>query len=151
MVLGMAFGCILNNADYKTTGPGGRLVHATLIVDPVPEAGPNVAKIREKVLFDFDSYKIDAAADATIEKVAMVMKQALDTQLVLAGHTDKYGADDYNATLSLNRANAVKAALVDEGIAADRIVKVEGLGKTQLLPKLTNRENRRVLILSFGD
>ena len=153
MVLGLALGCLnkINDTDFRTRGPEGRLVHATLIVDPVPEAGPNVAKIREKVLFDFDSYKIGAEADATIEKVAMVMKQAPDTQLILAGHTDKHGSDDYNMTLSVNRAEAVKAALVDEGVAADRIVKVNGFGKKQLLPELTNRENRRVLILSVDE
>ena len=77
------------------------------------------------------------------------MKAHPDTILALKGHTDHYGADDYNMTLSLNRANAVKAALVDEGVAADSIKSIEGFGKTQLIPNLTNRENRRVLILSI--
>ena len=77
------------------------------------------------------------------------MKANPDTVLALDGHTDKYGAEDYNITLSLNRANAVKDALVDEGVPADSIAKVQGWGKQQLIPDLTNRENRRVLILSI--
>ena len=79
------------------------------------------------------------------------MKKNPDTVIALKGHTDKYGADDYNQTLSENRANAVKAALVDEGVPAGSIKSVEGFGKTQLIPNLSNRENRRVLILSIGD
>jgi len=152
MVVGLTLGCLskINNADYRTNGPDGRLVHAVLLVDEVPEA-PTVAKIREKVLFNFDSYKLDDAAMATVEKVAAAMKSAPDTDLALAGHTDKYGSDDYNQTLSENRANAIKNALIAKGVSEDRIVDVTGFGKKELLPKLTNRENRRVLILSVDE
>ena len=130
-----------------------KIVTVDLQLDPEPVVvnEPQVIKIREKVLFDFDSYKMDAEAEGTVEEVAKLIKAYPDTLLALAGHTDKYGAEDYNQTLSENRANAVKDSLVDEGVAAERIAEVQGFGKTQLIPNLTNRENRRVLILSIGD
>jgi outer membrane protein OmpA-like peptidoglycan-associated protein len=140
---------MLQNHDYSTLGPGTREVNAVLILDPVEDM-PNVVKIRQKVLFDFDSYEMDVVAQSTVAAVAVLMKEHSDTFLVLAGHTDKYGTKEYNDQLSVNRANAVKGALVDKGIDEDRIDAV-GYGKSQLLPDLSNRENRRVLILSLDD
>ena len=127
-----------------------KIITVDLQLDPVPDE-PMLTKIREKVLFDFDSYKLDAEAESTVEKVAELMAEYPDTMLALQGHTDHYGSDDYNHTLSANRAITVARALVDEGVPGANIVQVEGFGKTQLIPNLTNRENRRVLILSVGE
>jgi len=135
------------------------IVSVDLQLDPVelpkPVAAavkaPTAIKIKEKVLFDFDSYALDTEAGIIVEKVANLMAKYPDTIIVLKGHTDKHGPTNYNQTLSENRANAVKNALVDNGVGPIRIAKVEGFGKTQLIPNLTDRENRRVLILSFGD
>ena len=149
-MVGLLASCSIQNHDYSTLGPGSREVNAVLILDPVEDM-PNVAKIRQKVLFDFDSYKLDTVAESTTKAVAALMKEHPDTILVLQGHTDKYGTNEYNQKLSENRANAVKDSLVAKGVPADRIAKVEGFGKTQLIPNLSNRENRRVLILSIGE
>lgn len=133
-----------------------------LHLDPVPEPvkaaavrtappKPTTMKIREMVLFDFDSYTLDSEADYIVMKVASLMKHYPDTIIKLEGHTDKVGTVNYNQTLSENRANAVKDALVESGVADNRIAGVRGFGKSQLIPNLTDRENRRVLILSIGD
>jgi outer membrane protein OmpA-like peptidoglycan-associated protein len=148
MVIGLS-GCSIGDTDFSTMGPGSREVNAVLILDPVEDM-PNVVKIRQKVLFDFDSYKLDAVAESTVEAVAILMKEHPDTLLILEGHTDKYGTNEYNDYLSLNRSEAVKAVLVDEGIDEDRI-NVVGYGKTRLIMDLSNRENRRVLILSIDE
>ncbi|MDX1806209.1 MAG: OmpA family protein [Paenisporosarcina sp.] len=144
--VGLLFSC--SGVDSNRHQYSDRMVHA--ILEEVPDE-PLVAKVREKVLFDFDSYKLDAEAESVVEKVANVMKDFPDTMLVLEGHTDKYGSAEYNQTLSENRANAVKDALIFEGVPAENIVSVKGFGKTKLIPNLSNRENRRVLILSFDE
>ena len=127
-----------------------KIVTTDLQLDPVPDE-PMLTKIREKVLFNFDSYALDNEATSIVDKVAALMFQYPDTLLALKGHTDKYGAENYNQILSENRADAVEDALVDSGVDSGRILSVEGFGKSQLIPNLTNRENRRVLILSVGD
>lgn len=141
------------NKWHGVTG-GSKLVDAVLIEEPeveVVKADPTTVKIKDKVLFDFDSFKLDDQAQSTITAVAGLMKKYPDTVLAIEGHTDKYGPDDYNIDLSINRANAVADSLIAEGVAQERISKVIGFGKQQLIPNVTNRENRRVIILSIGE
>ena len=107
-----------------------------------------VAVINAKVLFDFDKYNIDTVAKLTLEKIATEMEEYPETLLILKGHTDKVGSDEYNQILSEDRADAVEDYLVQAGVSADRIVSVKGFGKTMLLPEMTDHENRRVIILS---
>jgi len=148
----LSFSCVrsIGNHDYSTLGPGSREVNAVLILDPV-EDEPNVANIRQKILFDFDSTKLDAVSLSIVKGVASIMKEHPDTVLALKGHTDKYGSDAYNQTLSENRAIAVQNALIEAGIDPENIASIEGFGKTQLLKNVVNRENRRVLILSIDE
>ena len=152
LVLAMVGGLLIScnsgiyNHPISSKGP---VVDAVLQVDPTDE--PMVTKIREKVLFAFDSYALDAEAKTIVKKVAALLDEYPDTLLALEGFTDKYGSAEYNQKLSENRANAVKNALVALGVDAESIVRVEGFGKTKLIPNLSNRENRRVLILSIDE
>ena len=49
--------------------------------------------------------------------------------LTIEGHTDSKGTDEYNMTLSQKRANAVRAYLIEKGIAESRL-KATGFGET---------------------
>jgi len=59
------------------------------------------------VYFDTAKYNINAASQATLDKLANVLKEYPDTDVLVVGHTDSVGADDMNMTLSKNRAMAV--------------------------------------------
>ena len=71
-------------------------------------------------------------------------------RVMLAGHTDTSGPEAYNMALSLRRANAVKNALVREGVPAAAIA-VIGRGEQGLLVKTADGvrepQNRRVEIV----
>jgi len=115
-------------------------------VSRVAEA--KVAEIEGIVLFDFDKFNIDIVAALSLEKIAADIADAPDTLIILKGHTDRHGTDEYNQILSENRANAVEDYLVAAGVSVENIMSVKGYGETLLLPEMTDHENRRVIILS---
>lgn len=59
------------------------------------------------VYFDTAKYNINAASQATLDKLANILKEYPDTNVLVVGHTDSVGAEAMNMTLSKNRAMAV--------------------------------------------
>lgn len=59
------------------------------------------------VYFDTAKYNINVASQATLDKLANILKEYPDTNVLVVGHTDSVGADEMNMTLSKNRAMAV--------------------------------------------
>jgi OOP family OmpA-OmpF porin len=85
-----------------------------------------------------------------VTNLAEVLKAYPNARVELVGHTDNTGAPDTNQTLSQDRANAVKAMLVSQGVNGDAIA-TNGYGQTR--PVATNdtpegRERNRRLELN---
>jgi outer membrane protein OmpA-like peptidoglycan-associated protein len=99
------------------------------------------------VQFDFDSATILPSARAQLDALAEGIRRLPENrQVVIEGHTDAQGADDYNQRLSLRRAAAVRLYLVEmHGIDARRLRDV-GMGERQPIAGFDPYapENRRV-------
>jgi outer membrane protein OmpA-like peptidoglycan-associated protein len=97
--------------------------------------------------FDTDSAVIREESRSTVEKIAAVLKQKPDWQMIIEGHTDSTGTTAHNQTLSENRAQSVRDFLVSAGIASTRL-KAVGLGASKPLgpndTELGRAQNRRV-------
>lgn len=71
--------------------------------------------------FDFASTKLRAESEPLLKQVAGLLNEHPDWQLTLEGHTDNVGGATYNQTLSEQRAAAVVANLVAQGVDAARL------------------------------
>jgi len=102
------------------------------------------------VFFDWDRSNLSQQALTTIGQAAAQFKAKGNARIVATGHTDRSGPDDYNMALSLRRANAVKDALVRNGVPATAI-SVIGKGESQPLVQTADGvrepQNRRVEIV----
>lgn len=76
----------------------------------------------EMVHFDFDKSDIKPEFALYLDKLAMLMLNSPDIELLIMGHTDVKGSVDYNYGLSERRSKAVMAYLNNKGINFDRMV-----------------------------
>lgn len=93
-----------------------------------------ILSVASDVLFAFDSDNLSQQARRSLTDVAEVIIRAAEGQVLVVGHTDSKGSDDYNVDLSRRRAEAVAAFLMEHGVAADR-VGVEGRGEGEPVAK----------------
>jgi outer membrane protein OmpA-like peptidoglycan-associated protein len=106
------------------------------------------------VLFDTAQYSLKPGAREKLAKVSGIILAHPGLKIEVEGHTDSVGGDDYNMTLSENRANAVRSYLVGQGVSADA-VSAKGFGKTT--PVADNataagrQMNRRVELVVSGE
>jgi outer membrane protein OmpA-like peptidoglycan-associated protein len=105
------------------------------------------------VLFDTGQASLKPGADRALDRLAQFLKDSPNSAVLIEGHTDSVGGDDYNLGLSQRRAQSVADALSSRGISSDR-VQTKGLGKAY--PVASNdtqagrQQNRRVEIV-FSD
>jgi outer membrane protein OmpA-like peptidoglycan-associated protein len=112
---------------------------------PAPAAPPSFM-----VFFDWDRSNLSAQALNTIKQAANAFKAKGQARVTATGHADRSGPDQYNMALSLRRANAVKNALVREGVPATAIAVVgrgESMPLVQTADGVREPQNRRVEIV----
>ncbi|MFV0506420.1 MAG: OmpA family protein [Bacteroidales bacterium] len=105
---------------------------------------------QDGITFPTNKYELDAASKENLAKLSDIFQEFPDTYLRVKGYTDDVGKEDYNMTLSKNRAESVSKYLLTQGIDPIRI-ETQWFGET--LPKVANdspgnrAKNRRVEVL----
>lgn len=79
------------------------------------------AKGLERIHFDFDQYVLTDAAKSILVSNAGLLRAAAAVKVLIEGHCDERGSDEYNLALGEKRALATKTYLVSLGVAAERM------------------------------
>jgi outer membrane protein OmpA-like peptidoglycan-associated protein len=127
--------------------------NAVKIDAPLLETSLNDLFKAEPILFGTGSSVIDAKSDATIAKAAALLQGEPVGNVTVEGFTDNTGGVAKNKQLSLARAHAVLLALVDRGVAPERLT-AKGFGPERPLADNATPEgratNRRVEVVVTG-
>ncbi len=104
--------------------------------------------------FDSDKAVIQPQSGPLLDDVATVLESFPDWTLRIVGHTDASGDAGHNQALSLQRAEAVRSALVERGIDAGRL-EAAGVGADRPVAANETAEgrelNRRVELMRVSD
>jgi outer membrane protein OmpA-like peptidoglycan-associated protein len=102
-----------------------------------------------EVSFDSNKADIKSTFYSPLNKIAEIMMRYPQSQIIVAGHTDSVGSEQYNQDLSLRRARSVVNYLVDHGVAVSRM-SAEGRGEMEPIAmndtEAGRAQNRRVEI-----
>lgn len=153
--------CVKDLAPKVTPAPAAPMPLAAVVkpqpAAPTPQPAPTVSRVtfQAETLFDFDRSVIKPAGRDMLNGfvTSLNFSKARYDLVIVVGHTDSIGSDDYNMRLGLRRAEAVKAFLVNAGISAGSI-KTSSQGERQ--PVADNKTaagralNRRVEISVSG-
>jgi outer membrane protein OmpA-like peptidoglycan-associated protein len=141
---------VMVGLTYRFGAPKASKV-AAAAPTPAPAAKP-AAPVAQNymVFFDFDKATLTPEGQAVVSKAAAAYKAGARPRIDLTGHADRAGSDAYNMKLSQRRADAVKAALVGQGVAAGQIAvaaKGESAPLVSTADGVREPQNRRVEIV----
>jgi len=105
-------------------------------------------------MFEVNSFQLGGSAKNNLQELSAILQKYDDTEIVVQGHTDSSGADDYNFELSEKRAKNVRNYLVQNGVNSPRFT-IEGYGEA--MPIASNettsgkQQNRRVELAIYAN
>jgi peptidoglycan-associated lipoprotein len=111
-------------------GPGGTVEQSARVTVNKPTQAALPPSMTEEelfaqnvkdVYFNYDKYEIESGDTSKVADDAAFLAKYPDMKVVIGGHCDERGSEEYNIALGENRAEALKKALVAQGIPATRI------------------------------
>lgn len=136
---------LIDVVETKKAETGRVVANAEAMGKDLEELGRTVL---DGLFFDHDKATLTAESKPALDEVAKLLGTLSDKKFYVVGHTDASGTYAYNTKLSADRAEAVRAALLnDYGVAPDRL---QSAGVGPLAPAFTNgseggrEKNRRV-------
>lgn len=120
----------------------------------VERVGEGIAVTFESgVLFPYNSDQVLPAGRENLRQLANSLRNYPGTTVLIVGHTDSSGSDEYNMGLSYRRAESARAFLAQQGIESSR-VRVEGRGESEPVAdnstEAGRQQNRRVEVAIFA-
>lgn len=125
-------------------------------------AGAKIERVGEGIkitfdsglLFDVNKATLRPASEEQLTRMAVILNKYPDTNILLEGHTDATGSDEYNLNLSRLRAQSVANFLANQAVSTARF-SVMGYGESQPIAdnetEMGRQQNRRVEVAIFAN
>ena len=97
-----------------------KAVDESSVKDEVVPSHDQIAGM-ERINFDFDQFTLSAEARSVLGNNAKYLAANSGSQVVIEGHCDERGSDEYNLALGESRALAAKNYLISLGVSAKRL------------------------------
>jgi peptidoglycan-associated lipoprotein len=94
---------------------------AAKVATPQPSEADLFAKNAKDLFFNFDKANIRPDQVPVTNNDAKFLDQYPDIKIMVEGHCDDRGSEEYNIALGVNRANSLKESLEQQGVGAGRI------------------------------
>ncbi|MCB1756140.1 MAG: OmpA family protein [Gammaproteobacteria bacterium] len=110
--------------------------------DKVMQLQARLAQINLKdILFESNSSDINPTSTGVLDQLAQLLQEFPDFPIIVAGHTDATGDDQWNQYLSQLRANSVRDYLISNGVDKDRVSAI-GYGESRPIADNASPEGR---------
>lgn len=105
-------------------------------------ATPEKLEITDRIHFEFDKAVIRPESYPILDEVASILKEKPAMELMIVGHTDSLGSDDYNLRLSQARASSVRNYLIEKGGISPSRLQSSGRGEFEPIASNDTDEGR---------
>jgi outer membrane protein OmpA-like peptidoglycan-associated protein len=126
------------NNTFPVNKTKGGTVNVTADLNPIATIVNDIDVTLGDVYFEFDKSNITREGAFELDKLVEAMKANPNMVIMVKGHTDSRGSDQYNMNLSNRRAKASVQYVISRGIAKARI-SGQGYGESQ--PKVACGDN----------
>ncbi|NJK86035.1 MAG: OmpA family protein [Bacteroidales bacterium] len=97
--------------------------------------------VLKNIFYDFNSYQLKSESKIELNRLVGFLVQYPSVKIEISGHTDNVGSEEYNLSLSENRAKEVANYLINSGISAERLTS-KGYGFTKPVSGNETEEDR---------
>lgn len=123
---------------FPVAKTNGGTVNVAADLQPIDVIVKETEIALNEIYFEFDKSNITQAGAFELDKLVQVLKNNPAMEIMVKGHTDNRGSDQYNLNLSDRRARAAVQYVISKGIAKARIA---GKGYGESEPKVDCKEN----------
>jgi len=119
----------VDNNNSNNNNDNGTNINTT-DADSILNNGEKIELDFEPIYFAFDKSNIDEQAVSKLNKLISYLNANPEARLIIEGHTDAMGSNDYNEGLAIRRIEATVEYLKGKGVNMKRVYKTIGKGET---------------------
>ncbi len=133
-------GYLFESRSFEIDRESGNSIRQDFYLKPIKKG--NSVQLNN-LFFEFNSASLTEDSKTELLKIVQFLSANPDTKIMIAGHTDDLGTEQYNITLSTNRAKAVYDFLINQGINPQSL-SFTGFGESKPLVTNKDEESRKV-------